>query len=145
MKKHICIVISLILFYTVFLFTGNLIAGTTGKLTGVVVDLDTKESLPGTNVILEGTSMGAATGLDGNYTIMNIPPGIYTLRFTMMGYKNSLVSNVRVSIDLTTTINANMSQTVLEADETVTVVAEASGELKSLLLSTWNSYVRTSP
>ncbi len=125
MKKHTYIVVSLILFYTIFLFTGNLlIAGTTGKLTGKVVDMNTKEALPGTNVVLEGTSMGAATGLDGSYTIMNVPPGIYSLRFTMMGYKNSLISNVRVSIDLTTTINANMSQTVLEANETVTVVAE---------------------
>jgi outer membrane receptor for ferrienterochelin and colicin len=125
MKKYTTIVISLILFCTVFLFTGNLlIAGTTGKITGKVIDVSTKEALPGTNVVLEGTSMGAATDMDGNYTILNIPPGIYSLKFTMMGYKNSVITDVRVSIDLTTTIDVDMNQTVLEAEETVTVVAE---------------------
>jgi len=98
--------------------------GTTGKITGVVRDASTSEPLPGVNVIVEGTTMGAASDLEGRYIILNIPPGTYRLRVAMMGYKNTIIENARVSIDLTTTINVNLEQTVIEAGEEVTVVAE---------------------
>ena len=99
-------------------------AGSTGKVAGQVTDASTGETLTGTNVIVVGTDRGAAAGMDGMYTVNNLPPGIYTLRFMMMGYKTHVIENVRVSIDLTTTINVALQSTVLETDETVTVVAE---------------------
>ena len=52
-----------------------LIAGTTGKISGRVVDFDTGDPLPGVNIQLEGTTLGAASDLYGYYTILNIPPG----------------------------------------------------------------------
>ena len=101
-----------------------MIAGTTGKIVGVVTDASNGQPLAGVNVIVEGTTMGAATNTEGYYIILNIPPGLYTLRFSMMGYKEMRVENVRVQIDLTSTVNAVLEMTMLDLGETVTIVAE---------------------
>jgi outer membrane receptor protein involved in Fe transport len=104
--------------------TPGLYAGTTGKISGVVTDAASGEPMPGVNVIISGTTMGAASDLQGHYTILNVPPGIYTLKASMIGHKTYNLENVRVSIDLTTTVNFKLEQTVLDAGEEVTVVAE---------------------
>jgi len=99
-------------------------AGTTGKLAGKVVDRDTGEPLPGVNVIIEGTTLGAATDLDGNYIVLRIPPGVYSVRAQMIGYQPVVVNNVRISIDKTTTVNFELQRTVVELGKEITVVAE---------------------
>ncbi len=99
-------------------------AGTTGKLAGRVIDQETGEPLPGVNVIVEGTTLGAATDLEGNYIVLNLPPGTYNVRAQMIGYQPVVVSNVRISIDKTTTVNFQLRRTVLELGKEVTVVAE---------------------
>jgi hypothetical protein len=101
-----------------------LYAGTTGKIAGRVVDAQTKEPLFGANVMIEGTMRGGATDQEGRYIILNINPGVYTLRVTFMGYKPMIIRNVRVNIDLTTTVDVDMEMAVVETGETVTVVAE---------------------
>lgn len=95
-----------------------------GKIAGKVTDKKTGEALVGCNVVIEGTSMGAATNLDGDYTILNVPPGVYTLTVSLVGYVPTKIRDVRVSIDLTTTIDVQMSETVLELGQEVVVVAE---------------------
>lgn len=55
------------------------IAATTGKIAGVITDAKTGEALPGVNVVIEGTQMGAATNLKGEYFVINVPPGTYNL------------------------------------------------------------------
>lgn len=111
---------------SVFLLSGTCLlqAGTTGKLTGRVTDAKTEEPLPGANVIVEGTTLGAATGLDGYYVILNIPPGMYTLRASMMGFRDMRVESVPVSIELTTERSFQLESTVLEFSEAITVTAE---------------------
>lgn len=51
-------------------------AGTTGKLSGVVTDQSSGDPLIGVNVIIEGTTMGASTDIDGYYVILNVPAGV---------------------------------------------------------------------
>ena len=53
------------------LFAGN------GKISGVVKDAAGKEVVPGANVVIVGTTMGAATDEQGRYFILNVPPGTY--------------------------------------------------------------------
>ncbi len=98
-------------------------AGTTGKIAGVVTDAENGAPLPGANVIIEGTTMGAASGINGYYVILNIPPGIYTLKASMMGYSSVAVAQVRVNIDLTTTVDFKMRPQVIMGEE-IQVVAE---------------------
>lgn len=99
-------------------------SGTTGKISGRVIDQETRSALAGANVMVEGTMLGAASNLDGYYTILNVPPGVYSLKVTMMGYTPMVVENVHVSVDQTMPLDFALSQTVIGTDETVTVVAE---------------------
>ena len=99
------------------------IAGSTGKIAGKIVDAKSKEPLVGVNVVIAGTSMGAATDIDGNYTILNIPPNTYTLKATLLGYGHVTINNVRVSLDLTTKQDFELAESAVEQNEVV-IVAE---------------------
>ncbi len=97
-------------------------AGNTGKIAGQVKDSQTGEALVGVNVVVEGTSSGAATNIDGFYNILNLPPGKYTIFASAVGYNKKTVTNVSVSIDQTTTIDFLVSSQVVEGEE-VTITA----------------------
>ncbi|RPH98662.1 MAG: TonB-dependent receptor, partial [Calditrichaeota bacterium] len=115
----------LILFVLLISMLGDsLLAGTTGKVSGLIKDGSSGEALIGVNVIVEGATLGAASDLSGRFIILNISPGVFKIRARMIGYKDVLVENVRVTVDQTTTINFSMEQIVLESGETVTIVAE---------------------
>lgn len=98
-------------------------AGTTGKIAGVITDRETGERLPGVAVTIVGTTMGAAADQDGQYFILNIVPGVYKLKAQLIGYSPMEVDNVSVSLDLTTTIDFQLSSEALEMAG-VTVTAE---------------------
>ena len=104
--------ILIILLIIIFSFISSLFAGTTGKICGYIKDAETGEGLPGTNIIIDGTMMGAASDLEGYFTIINVSPGVYTLKASMMGYQTRRIENVRVSIDLTTTVDFKLSSSI---------------------------------
>lgn len=102
----------------------NLFAQTSGKLVGRVTD-QTGEPLVGANVIIDGTTMGAATDLEGYYSIINVRAGTYAIRFRFLGYKTRVVENIRVSPDQTTKLDAVLELEVIEGEEVI-VVAQKS-------------------
>ncbi|MCB2205908.1 TonB-dependent receptor [bacterium] len=112
------------------------LAGSTGKVAGKIVDAETGEGIPGVNVILVGTTLGAATNLDGEYSILNIPPGTYELKATAIGYAPVTVREVRVNIDLTTRINVELGESVLEMKDEVVITASRPLVRKDLTAST---------
>ena len=105
------------------LFTSSLKAGTTGKIAGKVIDGETGEALPGVNVIIEGTQLGSATDVEGDYFIINIPSGTYTVVASMMGYKKMLKTSVKVVVDRTIQVDFSLQLQVLDAGEEVVVTA----------------------
>lgn len=111
------------LFIIFLLLLSNLFAGTTGKLVGTVRDAQTKEPLIGANVILVGTNFGAATDVNGRFVILNIPPGVYSVRVSSIGYETVVVENVKIIIDQTTEISVALKQTDIVLQE-VYVVAQ---------------------
>lgn len=100
-----------------------LYAATTGKISGRITDEQTGDPLIGVNVILEGTMQGAASDQDGYFSILNVYPGEYTIKATMIGYQTVVMTNVKVMIDLTTPVNFSMGTSVLTGEEVI-VVAE---------------------
>ncbi|MER3524472.1 MAG: TonB-dependent receptor [Ignavibacteria bacterium] len=98
-------------------------AGTTGKIVGQVKDTQTGEPVVGASVLVQGTSLGAATNVDGYYLILNVPPGTYTLVASSVGYNKKTVTGVNVSVDLTTTQNFQLVPEVVQAEEVI-VTAE---------------------
>ncbi|MCU0412088.1 MAG: TonB-dependent receptor, partial [Bacteroidetes bacterium] len=111
-------------------------AGNTGKIAGTIKDKKTGEPLIGVNVKIEGQPLGAATDFDGRYSIINIPPGPYVLVITLVGYQPVRVTDVMVKIDLTTTIDIEMTETVLELGQEVIIVAERPLVQKDLTATT---------
>lgn len=108
----------------VLLCSSYLFAGNTGKIVGVVTDSQTGETLPGANILLEGTLLGASTDVNGEYLILNVPPGTYVMECLMVGYATKRVENVKVQSDRTITINFTLSEQAFELDEKITVIAE---------------------
>jgi len=109
-------------FLLTIILSVNIFAGVTGKIAGKVTEAQSGEPLIGINIIIEGTTQGAATGLDGTYIINNVDPGTYNLVFSGVGYQKKIITNVTVSSDFTTNINVELSS---EAIGLETVVVEA--------------------
>jgi hypothetical protein len=103
------------------LLASFVVAGTTGKISGTVVDAQTGEKLVGANVLVEGTRYGAVANVDGYYAILNLPPGLYKIRVSLVGYQGSTVLDARVIIDQTTTLDFGLRQTTLQGEEVVIV------------------------
>ena len=109
---------------TLLFCTTNLsFAQTTGKIAGKVLDAASGDPLVGANVLIEGTTLGAAVGPDGEFFILNVPPGLYSIRIQMMGYETVKVEELRVSVNRTANIDIKMKQAVLEG-EVVVIQAE---------------------
>ena len=99
-------------------------AGTTGKIRGVVTDSNSGNPLPGANIIVQGTNYGAASSIDGYFIINNLPPGTYSLTSLMIGFTKQIVTDVRVSIDLTTEVNFELQEEALDLGAEIVVKAE---------------------
>ncbi len=105
------------------LFSTSLWAGTTGKIVGKVTDKTSDIPLPGVNIILKDTYFGASSDQDGNFIILNLPPGTYDVEISMLGYQTLLKKNVQISVDLTTNLDLQLFESPIMGDEVV-VVAE---------------------
>ncbi len=114
----------LFLFMCVFVSLPVYGIGTTGKISGRITDKTTGEPLPFVNVIVMGSSMGAATDLEGYYTINNIPPGSYTVKASAIGYNPVTYKEVKVNIDLTTKVDFQLADVSIELGEDIIVTAE---------------------
>ena len=85
-----------------------------GKIAGRVLDQSTGESLIGVNIVLEETSQGTVTDADGNYVIVNVRPGSYTIVFSYVGYQTQRVEGVQVTTGQTTRYDIRLSEQVIE-------------------------------
>lgn len=95
----------------------------TGKIKGTVTDQASNEPLIGASVSIEGTSLGAATDIEGSYLILNVPAGTHTIRASYVGYQVVSVSNILVNSGLTTELNFTLSSEELQL-QPVEIVAE---------------------
>ena len=105
-----------------------------GKIAGKIVDNKNGEAIIGANVAITGTARGAATDLDGKYSIKGLEPGTYTLQVSYISYAEKKITGIEVAAGKTTTVNVSLQpQTV--GMETVTVTAEANSSSEAGMLS----------
>ena len=128
MNYYYTILFAIIVFCSVF-------AGTTGKISGSVSSGDSNEPLPGVNISVVGTSIGTITSNQGDFVILNLPPGIYALRFSYIGYETVIIQESIVRSDQTMSIDITLNSTVIEGSE-VTVLAEKPIVNKNITSST---------
>lgn len=118
--SKVCIIFFL---FPVFIFAS-------GQLKGVVTDSLTKENLVGANIILEGTSLGAATDIEGHYVINSIPPGRYKIKCTYIGYKPKEFT-VTIIDNEATEFNIELNADIIEGQEVV-ITAQAMGQAAAI-------------
>ena len=94
-----------------------------GRISGTVTS-ETGEPLPGANVSLEGTLLGASTDAQGHYVIVNVRPGVYTLKVQYIGYQTVRLRGVQVIADQTTVVNVKLRETAVNLGKEVVVTAE---------------------
>ena len=94
-------------------------AQSAGKIVGVVTDKSSGEALPGVNVLIDGTTYGAATDVDGFFVILNIPVGVYDVRANFIGYSDVVITGIRVSASTTTEANFEMDEASVQGQAVV--------------------------
>jgi len=94
-----------------------------GKITGKVAEKETGSPAIGVNVVLIDTYLGSATDENGRFTILNIPPGTYSIRVDAIGFATITMKDVRVTTAQTTELSFTLEEAVIEGQE-VTVIAE---------------------
>lgn len=103
-----------------FLMAGPAVAQQGGAVQGVVTDSLSGETLPGVNVVVEGTQAGAATDANGQYTITGVESGTHTLRATFIGY-TAKTKQVEVTAGETTNVDFNLTESAVALDEVVAI------------------------
>jgi hypothetical protein len=106
--------------FSLLLLSSNLFAQS-GKISGKVTDLTSGEPLIGANIIVVGTSFGAATDIKGEYAIRNLTAGTYEVRASFIGYQTITSTNVRINTDLTTELNFQLPSEGISVGEVVVV------------------------
>ncbi|RPH92002.1 MAG: TonB-dependent receptor, partial [Calditrichaeota bacterium] len=121
---------TLLLILAIGLLLPQICFAANASISGMVVDSQTEKPLPGANVFVEGTGLGAATDSDGKYEIHGIPPGSFHLIVNYIGFK-------KVRISFTVTINQKLQKDVrldfipLEG-ESIVVTAQAEGQFEAI-------------
>jgi len=138
-------------FVLIFLssFHESIFAGTTGKIRGTVKDSRTGNELPGANVIVSSVwegdqerpfsgTLGAAADAGGEFVILNVPPGIYSVTARMMGYAPFTHRRVQVFVDRTLVLNFALQEEAIAMGE---VVVEATRDLVQVDVAASENYV----
>lgn len=95
-----------------------------GKIVGTISDEASGDVLPGANVLVVGTIWGAAADENGDFLILNVSPGTYTLRVTMLGFTTAIVEDVTVQTGLTTRVDIPLTEATIELGNELLVRAE---------------------
>jgi TonB-dependent receptor len=123
--KTICRCCAALLFVT-----QSIMAANSGDVKGRVYDRETKDPLPGANVVVKGTSIGAASDINGNYVIRGVPVGSQTLLVSYVGYKSTSLG-IAIKEGEQLQQDVYMEPTTLTG-ETVTITAQAQGQLQAI-------------
>ncbi len=94
-----------------------------GGIKGRIFDELNNLPLPFVNLLIQGTTTGASSDIDGNFEIGKLKPGVYTLIATFIGYKTKTIYEIDVNSIKPTTIDIKMEQTV---ENLITIEVKAS-------------------
>ncbi len=87
------------------------------SIKGSVTDSQNGETLPGAYITIEGTDNGTITDFDGTYSLDNLPSGQYTLIFSFLSYESKKISNIIVSNNKTTQVNASLDEAGVQLED----------------------------
>ncbi len=117
-------------YFLFFLLLSDLLFAQSASITGKVIAEDSQSPLPGANVSIKGTTLGAATDLEGMYKIANVPSGDYTLKVSFIGYESKTVK-ISVTPNAHIELDFSLKPKSIEGEEVV-VTAQAIGQMQAI-------------
>ena len=104
-------IISLFLFSFLLILPISVFAQSTGSIGGRITDVKNGSPLIGAVIKIDGSNMGAVADDNGEYVILNVDVGSYTILCSYIGYETKKLTNVRVSVDQKTKVNFELNTT----------------------------------
>jgi len=132
--NHVCLALLAIIILNVTVTMADPL-GTTGKIAGVITDSKDGNPISGAIIAIEGSTMKAGSDDNGQYALLNVPVGTYSVKCTFVGYEAQIQNNVKVSADITTTVDFAMSvggvtlETLIIEVKRRTLPTETSGKI----------------
>jgi len=120
----------ILIFFTACLFLTHNILAQSGNLTGRILDQTDDSPLWGTNILIAGTSIGAASDQDGKYRLTKIPVGPQIVVFRYLGYRSDSIE-VEIFENRTLELDHTMSPQLVEGEE-VLVTAQLQGQAAAI-------------
>jgi len=105
------------IFFLVFMVPGLLLAQY-GTIQGRIVDLQTNNPLPGANILVTGTHIGAATDANGRFTLSRVPAGTHTIEARFVGFRSSR-QEVTIAAGDEIQLNFELSSSALQFDDII--------------------------
>lgn len=127
---------SFLLFFLFFfsITISSVFAQNTGTVSGKAVDSQTGDAIIGANVLIEGTTYGAATDLDGKYIIKNVPVGNYNVVVSYLSYSKTKILNIKVDEGKNSVVNAALTPEAIQVGEVI-VTDKKDNSYESALLN----------
>lgn len=131
-----------IIFTLIILISSGYLFAQSGSVRGNVVDAANNDALIGATIFVEGnSSLGTTSDIDGNYTVQNLPVGIYNIVFQYVSYKSKIVSGVEVKANAATELNVSLETNANELEEVVVRTDRTKENINSLMVAQKNSTV----
>jgi len=124
-KKYLRKIVALL-----FLFSIQLFAQGHGKIHGTIVDESINDVLPGANLLLVGTALGAASDINGEYRIVNIPAGKYKMRVSYVGYQVKII-DIEIFPNKDLELDISLNPVIIQGEEVV-VKAQFEGQTEAI-------------
>jgi len=90
-----------------------------GTIKGRVFNAKTNEPIEFANILVQGTTIGSTSDLDGNYIFTGITPGFYRLVASFVGYETAVSSEIQVQGNQTTFVDIPVMESTLQIKEVV--------------------------
>jgi hypothetical protein len=103
----------------IFVFSLSLSVFSQGTIRGQIVNPVNNQAVPFANVLVMGTELGAISSEDGFYEIVNVPPGLYNVRASFVGYKTSTAYEIQVNLAKAVQLDFELSEDASELSEVV--------------------------
>src|SRR5690606_11575851 len=125
---------------TLFIFTlPSYLYAQYGSIQGKVIDENTQEGIIGASILIEGTSKGVATDIEGRFELGKILPGTYSLLISSLGYQSQKLTTVVVGNDQLVTLQISLQEAVKLMDAVVVRAARTTNTQSAVISEIRNS------
>ncbi len=106
----------------------------TGAIHGRIMNKE-GEPLPGVNILLQGTLRGTTSTSSGEFSLLNIEPGVHSLSFSLVGYRRETVSDIQVGENVAAEVRVEMTPVPIQADAVVVTAGKREQSLQEVPVS----------